>query len=117
MLARHLFRRCFATAAAEEIQLTVPWGHVSGLAFGPVDGHPVLAVHGWLDNATSFVDMQKHLPRDIRLVAIDLPGHGFSSHRPAGTKYSFLDWVNGPFICNSSSFFSSSSPFQVFVCH
>ena len=37
-------------ATGEEIQLTMPWGQVSGLAYGPVDGRPVLGVHGWLDN-------------------------------------------------------------------
>lgn len=39
----------------------------------------LLCLHGWLDNANSFVPMMPYLP-DIDLVAIDLPGHGFSSH-------------------------------------
>lgn len=39
----------------------------------------VLCLHGWLDNANSFLPMMSLLP-DIDLVAIDLPGHGFSDH-------------------------------------
>lgn len=39
----------------------------------------VLCLHGWLDNANSFLPMMPLLP-EIDLVAIDLPGHGFSDH-------------------------------------
>jgi len=38
-----------------------------------------LCLHGWLDNANSFLPMMSLLP-DIDLIAIDLPGHGFSDH-------------------------------------
>ena len=77
----------------EEIQLTMPWGQVSGLSFGPTEGMPVLALHGWLDNANSFHELAAYLPPTVRFVAVDLPGHGFSSHRPVGAKYTFVDWV------------------------
>ncbi len=46
----------------------------------------VLALHGWLDNAASFVPLAAHLPA-LDLVAIDLPGHGHSAHLPPGTQY------------------------------
>jgi len=50
------------------------------------EGTRVLALHGWLDNAASFVPLLAHLPgRDIAL--LDLPGHGHSSHLPQGASY------------------------------
>ena len=51
-------------------------------------GPRVLALHGWLDNAASFVPMAPYL-RGFDLVALDLPGHGRSAHLPAGAEYSF----------------------------
>jgi len=48
----------------------------------------VLCLHGWLDNANSYVPMMPYLP-DMDLVAVDLPGHGHSSHLPG--PYSVLD--------------------------
>ncbi|KAG1587997.1 hypothetical protein G6F46_014705 [Rhizopus delemar] len=41
------------------------------------EGPRVLALHGWLDNAASFVPLAPHLS-SLQLVAIDLPGHGHS---------------------------------------
>jgi pimeloyl-ACP methyl ester carboxylesterase len=53
---------------------------------------PVLALHGWLDNAQSFRPLAAHLD-GIDLVALDLPGHGLSRSRPAGVRYHFDDNV------------------------
>eukprot|EP00127_Corallochytrium_limacisporum_P005489 Clim_evm6s207 gene=Clim_evmTU6s207 len=59
----------------------------------------VLFVHGWLDNSGSW---DRLIPRVIEglgkdvsasFVAIDLPGHGLSDHRPDGYGYHFTDWV------------------------
>jgi YrbI family 3-deoxy-D-manno-octulosonate 8-phosphate phosphatase len=76
----------------EAITLSLPGLEVAGLAFGPEDGHPVLALHGWLDNAASFERLAPLLD-GLRIVALDLPGHGLSEHRPAGAAYHFVDWV------------------------
>ena len=54
---------------------------------------PVLALHGWLDNAASFEQLAPLIPR-ARLIALDLPGHGRSQHRPAGVWYHYVDYVS-----------------------
>ena len=37
----------------------------------------LLCLHGWLDNANSFVPMMPYLPA-FDMIAVDLPGHGYS---------------------------------------
>lgn len=53
---------------------------------------PVLALHGWLDNAHSFLPLSTQLD-GLDLVAMDFPGHGLSSPRPPGVRYHFDDYV------------------------
>jgi len=69
---------------------TVDGKKIAGLVFGPQDGIPVLALHGWLDNAASFQTLAPLLT-DIRLVAIDMPGHGLSDHRSTDAGYQIWD--------------------------
>ncbi len=52
---------------------------LAALAYGPPQGRPVLALHGWLDNAASFATLAPALS-ECRVVALDLRGHGQSSH-------------------------------------
>jgi pimeloyl-ACP methyl ester carboxylesterase len=75
-------------ANAEDIGIEIPLGRIAALRWGRPGAPRVLALHGWLDNAASFVPLAAHL-RDIDLVAIDLPGHGRSAHLPPGADYSF----------------------------
>ncbi|NXG54543.1 SEHL2 protein, partial [Hemiprocne comata] len=77
-----------------ELKFPVPWGHVAAKAWGPLEGHPVLCLHGWLDNANTFDKLIPLLPRECYYVAMDFSGHGLSSHRPAGSAYHFLDYVS-----------------------
>jgi len=77
---------------AEDIELTVGPLRLAARVHGPADGIPVLALHGWLDNAASFEPLAPLLD-GIRLVTLDLPGHGHSDHRPPGTQYHFVDYV------------------------
>jgi len=78
-------------AEPEELTLDVPGLRLAARAWGPADGRPVLALHGWLDNAASF-DRLAPLLEGARVVALDLPGHGLSDHRPPGVAYHFVDW-------------------------
>lgn len=55
-------------------------------------GDPVLALHGWLDNALSFQPLFTHLD-GLDLAAIDFPGHGESPPRAPAARYHFDDYV------------------------
>ncbi|WP_226467239.1 alpha/beta fold hydrolase [Luteimonas panaciterrae] len=72
----------------QEFSLDIPLGRITGLRGGTPGAPRVLALHGWLDNAASFVPLSAHLS-GIELVAPDLPGHGGSVHLPRGADYSF----------------------------
>lgn len=74
-----------------DIEVPVPWGHISGKWWGPREKQPVLALHGWQDNAGTFDNLAKMLPPDTSLLCIDLPGHGMSSHFPQGQFY-YIWW-------------------------
>ncbi|WP_202843721.1 alpha/beta fold hydrolase [Luteimonas saliphila] len=76
-----------------ETTLEIPLGRLHGLRQGDPGQPRVLALHGWLDNAASFVPLAAHL-HGIELVAIDLPGHGRSAHLPPGADYSFAAAVH-----------------------
>ena len=77
---------------AQELELRTPYLRLAARAWGPEDGIPVLALHGWLDNVASF-DTLAPLLAGLRLVALDLTGHGHSGHRPPGAHYHFVDFV------------------------
>ncbi|MBC7990158.1 MAG: alpha/beta fold hydrolase [Luteimonas sp.] len=76
-----------------EFAIDTPLGRIAGLRRQLAEAPRVLALHGWLDNAASFVPLAQRLD-GIDLVAIDLPGHGASAHLPAGADYSFAGTVN-----------------------
>jgi len=76
-----------------EIGIEIPLGRIAGLRWGEPGAPKVLALHGWLDNAASFIPLAQHL-RGLDLVAIDQPGHGRSAHLAAGADYSFVGAIN-----------------------
>lgn len=63
---------------------------LAGLSWGAPGGHPVLALHGWLDNAASFGVLAPLLTQ-CHVVAVDLTGHGGSAHRSADAGYQIWD--------------------------
>ncbi|MCB0416355.1 MAG: alpha/beta hydrolase [Bdellovibrionaceae bacterium] len=60
--------------------------------WGSANATPLLALHGWLDNAATFNRLAPLL-RGFRLVAPDFPGHGLSEHLPTGMQYHFIGSV------------------------
>lgn len=77
----------------DSLELDTRDGRIAALAWGPTDGRPVLALHGWLDNAASFAELAPRLcgALPLRLVSLDLPGHGLSDHKRG--PYHFIDSV------------------------
>lgn len=70
-------------------------GSVSDTAENPVQPQ-ILALHGWLDNAHSFLPLAPHLQQQLPntpWLALDFAGHGHSGHRSAGSWYYFVDYV------------------------
>lgn len=61
------------------------WGNPKGL--------PVIALHGWLDNSASFYALAPRLD-NLYIVALDMAGHGRSSHRPGIGPYNIWEDVS-----------------------
>ncbi|WP_028863623.1 alpha/beta fold hydrolase [Psychromonas aquimarina] len=76
----------------EEIHYQTGTLSIHGLACGDQQSEVILCLHGWLDNAASFSPLMSCL-QGRRVIAIDLPGHGLSSHRSPDAHYHFVDWV------------------------
>lgn len=61
--------------------------------WGNPENPPIVALHGWLDNANSFDYLAPYLQEHYYFIAIDLPGHGHSSHLPLSSNYHFTDGI------------------------
>ena len=80
------------STSVEDVRLSLPHIELAAHLFGPEDGVPVIALHGWLDNANSFARLAPKL-QGLRIVALDMAGHGHSAHRPVGAGYALWDYV------------------------
>ncbi|KAK9540093.1 hypothetical protein VZT92_002563 [Zoarces viviparus] len=89
---RHLHSSAMKQTVSE-LSIPVPWGEIRGKVWGPDHGRPVLCLHGWADNCGTFNTLIPLLPKECRYVAVDLSGHGLSSHRHPGVFYSFPEYV------------------------
>ncbi|MET0893279.1 MAG: alpha/beta hydrolase [Pseudoxanthomonas sp.] len=76
-----------------ETGFEVELGRLAALRSGSPGQPRVLALHGWLDNAASFVPLAAELP-GLDLVIPDLPGHGRSAHLAAGADYTLSVTLN-----------------------
>ncbi|MFT4246706.1 MAG: alpha/beta hydrolase [Pseudomonas sp.] len=70
----------------QEFSCELRFGELRGLRRARPGARRVLALHGWLDNAASFVPLAAHLD-GLDLALLDLPGHGHSAWLPAGADY------------------------------
>lgn len=73
-----------------EVRWQVDGLTLAGLAWGDPSARPVLALHGWLDNAASFAMLAPLMP-DHYVVALDLTGHGQSDWRSPDATYQVYD--------------------------
>ncbi len=73
---------------------------LAALACGPAEHEPVLCLHGYLDNAASFLPLMQQLLAhpdlliDKRFIALEWAGHGQSQHRSLDAHYHFFDYVH-----------------------
>lgn len=73
-----------------EILLTVNGYQLAGLEWNSAGAEKVIACHGWMDNAASFIRLAPHL-HNCHILALDLAGHGHSDHRPPQATYNIWD--------------------------
>jgi pimeloyl-ACP methyl ester carboxylesterase len=76
----------------EELNFQIGSSRFAAQAWGNPTHHPILALHGWLDNSASFFALAPLL-NDVYIVAIDLAGHGRSGHRPGSFTYNIWEDV------------------------
>lgn len=69
---------------------------LTALTFGNPNDKPILCLHGYLDNAASFLPViqASDILTNRYIIALDFAGHGHSDHRSADAHYHFLDYVS-----------------------
>ena len=82
-----------------EVRIPISWGILAGKLWVPStptheQKSKALALHGWYDNAGSFDPLIQFLPRVMTLLALDLPGHGFSDHYNQKIPYRFTGFIS-----------------------
>lgn len=73
-------------------QFRLPGYTLAAKEWGTPGGIPILALHGWMDNANTF-DHIAPLLEGVHLIALDLAGHGHSGHQGPGGAYYLWDHV------------------------
>ncbi len=80
-----------------EIRIELSTGVIAAKVWGTSKGAPVLALHGWLDNAASFDLLAPLLLKknpNLYIIAIDFPGHGHSYHFSSEMGSFFIEYVS-----------------------
>ena len=76
----------------QEVEYSIGKVKLAGLVNRSFKKPTLLCLHGWLDNAASFIPLMNHMNKHD-MIAIDWPGHGYSSHRSSDAHYHFIDYV------------------------
>lgn len=79
-------------AAASPVLFQLSDLQLSGWRSSHSENTPILCLHGWLDNANSFLPLAAAMPAQS-LLAVDFAGHGLSSHRSHDAHYYLFDYV------------------------
>ncbi|MGH8234561.1 MAG: alpha/beta fold hydrolase [Rhodanobacteraceae bacterium] len=78
-----------------ELRVATSFDELAALQWGDAEAPPLLALHGWLDNAASFTRLAPLLAQHRRVIALDMQGHGHSAHLPPDARrYHFVDQVD-----------------------
>ena len=76
--------------ACTETTLSVNGYRLAAQEWNPEGAIKVIACHGWLDNSASFLRLAPLLTA-CHVLALDLPGHGCSDHKPQQATYNIWD--------------------------
>lgn len=76
-----------------ERRIALPTLTLAAQCWGDEQLPPLLALHGWLDNAGSFARLAPRLAASHHVIALDLPGHGHSDHLAEGASYHWPEYV------------------------
>jgi hypothetical protein len=84
--------------------MKLEYAHSKEITFGALRGHalqskklsdktqPLIAIHGWLDNLSSFMPLMQEQP-NWPWLSVDLIGHGYSQWRSESSYYYFADYL------------------------
>ena len=89
-----------APVSFQEVSYPVPFGKLCGKLWGnPSAENKMIALHGWMDNAGTFDSLlpllfeNDTISKEFSILALDLPGHGLSSHLSECYFYTHSEYV------------------------
>lgn len=98
-----LRKQLHSQVPVKEIQIPVKYGHLSGKLWGNSEDRPILALHGWQDNAGTWDPLIPMILKNRSILALDFPGHGLSTWFPPGMMY--YQWELPRFILYIKEYF------------
>jgi pimeloyl-ACP methyl ester carboxylesterase len=89
-----MIRRVSTEVGIEQVRVGARGITQNVLVRGPVDGPPVLLVHGNCSSAGYWLPLLRHLPDTLRIVAPDLRGYGDSETAPVDATRGLRDFAD-----------------------